>query len=350
MPGITAAIIGTAHPHSPAYQQTLAAAPEIEIVAVMGDGGNIHPDLAATPHCQSMPAMLNTVVPQAAFVLLPDDQSGAVCSLLAAKGIHIFCEKPGARTAAEMAELSAVVQKAGIHFCIGYQWRVHPLARQIREWMANGLLGDIVTVEARLLTTTVAARNHQHYLFQKARSGGGIVHWLGCHHIDLLRYLLDQEVAEVAAFTATTSPAIDVEDVAVVTLRFTTGTLGSLHQGYLLPGTPDNPFMKSRYDMYIALHGTRGWVRWDPTTPTLAVYSTDERWRGAPYRQVNAEMTELPGYGWMGQEMVQRFAASVTEGRPTVAGVSDALRVLQVIDAVYQAAATRQTINLTGIL
>ena len=143
--------------------------------------------------------------------------------------------------------------------------------------------------------------------------------------------------------TATVTPhPIDVEDVALAALRFSAGTLGSLTQGYLIPGAVSDAYMKSPYDMFLALRGEKGWVRWDPATPVIEVYSLDERWAGAPYQKVEFALSQKSGYGWGGYEMVRRFVRSVRSGEPTVAGAKDALQALAIIDAIYHSAESRK--------
>ena len=178
------AFVGTAHPHSKAYLETISQVPEVQVTALLENGGASDERFAAAARFEELDALLAHGDFEAAFVFLPNDEAAAACRALAAAGKHIFCEKPVCRSAAEMKEVAAAVQEAGVAFCTGYQWRVHPISRYVRKLVAEGYLGEVHAVEARLITTTVAARNPEHYLFNKAKSGGGIVNWLGCHHID----------------------------------------------------------------------------------------------------------------------------------------------------------------------
>ena len=59
--------------------------------------------------------------------------------------------------------------------------------------------------------------------------------WLGCHYIDLMRYMTGDEIVSVQAEIATRSvEKIDVEDVAVLSMRLKSGAVASLHVGYML--------------------------------------------------------------------------------------------------------------------
>jgi len=68
----------------------------------------------------------------------------------------------------------------------------------------------------------------------KARAGGGHLVWLGIHWLDLMMYITDSAITDVAGFTATVGEDAqgDVEDSATAALRFDNGTLGTITSGY----------------------------------------------------------------------------------------------------------------------
>ncbi|HEX6970972.1 MAG TPA: Gfo/Idh/MocA family oxidoreductase [Limnochordia bacterium] len=346
-------LIGTAHPHSGPYQATLVQVPQLELVAVVDDGGSVSERLSGLPIYPSLESLLaaQPEIPfDVAFVFLPGDRIVPVAEALIQAGKHLFCDKPVTRTAEEMAHVAHLARERGITFCAGYQWRMHPIVRWIKEVLADGCLGRLQHVEARLITTTVAARGPGHYLFDRARSGGGIVHWLGCHHIDLLRYLAGEEVISVSATTATVTDAgVDIEDLAHATLRFEGGCLAALQQGYLLPVPTDNPFTASSYDMFLGLWGTLGWLRWDLTTAEVELYSTHPRFAAAPGRRLSFSLAEREGYGGVaGYDIVRSFLTAARAGADAPVTPEDALRTLEIIEAIYASAASGRAVTLSG--
>lgn len=343
MERINVSIIGTAHPHSHAYQETLTSMKNVNVTCLLDDGGRIHERLTGAQRCQGLDELLEKGDFEVAFVFVSNDRVADVCDRLIGAAKHVFCEKPGPRTAREMRALAERVRQAGVRFCTGYQWRLHPIPRYIKGLVQSGLLGTVRSVEARMVTTDVDARNPDHYLFQRERSGGGIVHWLGCHHIDLLRFLLDDDVTELCAFVDTvTRHPIDVEDLASASLRFAQGTLATLHQGYLIPSNVGDAYMNSSYDAYLALRGPLGWIRWDQMTGVVEAYSTAPDWDGAPYRKTEFGLTKMPGYGWAGHKMAASFVAAVDGSGPIPADEDDALRTLEIIEAIYRSAASKK--------
>jgi predicted dehydrogenase len=65
--------------------------------------------------------------------------------------------------------------------------------------------------------------------------GGGRIIGEGCHFVDLLRFIVDRPITEVAATMIGPSPGVEVRhDKMSITLRFADGSIGTIH--YLANG------------------------------------------------------------------------------------------------------------------
>jgi len=183
-------------------------------------------------------------------------------------------------------------------------------------------------------------RAPDHFLFSKERSGGGILHWLGCHWIDFMRWVSSAEVAEVAAMMDTLSgTAVDVEDTASLCLRYTNGMVGSLHCSYVTDQATDQ--------LFFGLRGTMGWVHWERSGPEFVARSTHPAWMAAPSRVLRFEPEPMGGYGGgTGVVALRRFIASFREGASPAFTTDDALRVLEVLDAAHESASTGRCVAL----
>ncbi|MGI8484972.1 MAG: Gfo/Idh/MocA family protein, partial [Thermomicrobiales bacterium] len=200
----------------------------------------------------------------------------------------------------------------------------------------GGAIGRLTSVELRMVTTQVGFRNPRHWLFQREISGGGVLSWLGCHMLDLLRYVTGEEIVSVAAQLATTSQEeIDVEDTAAVSFRISGGAIGSLHAGYLLAkGAPG--YRGAGYDRAVHLRGTHGTLSF-PFDGPLLLETTAPVWRRASSRTYDFTLPSTPGYGGThGADFVRAFLLA-TPDAPSPAGAEDALRVLEILDAIYEA-------------
>jgi hypothetical protein len=184
--------------------------------------------------------------------------------------------------------------------------------------------------------------NVAEWLFRREAVGGGVLTWLGCHWLDALRFVTGQEIVRVQAELAVTSgEAIDVEDTAAVSFRTAGGAVGSMHAGYLLAvGNPG--YRAAGHDIAMILRGTQGAIyhAGGRQEAPLLLESVAPGWSGAPRRTQQFTQDPTPGYG--GRPGLDFFRAFLTArpGEATPADALDALRLLEVLDAIYAAAAS----------
>jgi myo-inositol 2-dehydrogenase/D-chiro-inositol 1-dehydrogenase len=107
---------------------------------------------------------------------------------------------------------------AGVVGMMGFNYRFSPLYREVKRQLDAGRLGALVAVRSVFST---AARGDRAWRGSRDR-GGGVLLDLASHHVDLLRFLLGQEVHEVSA--ALHSQRSE-DDTAMVQLRFADGLL-----------------------------------------------------------------------------------------------------------------------------
>ncbi|HEX8969678.1 MAG TPA: Gfo/Idh/MocA family oxidoreductase, partial [Chloroflexota bacterium] len=282
------------------------------------------------------------------LVALPNDRTPAVLLQVIEAGKSVFSEKPGARSAAEFEPVMAALQRRPVPFAVAYLNRGTAQIQQARELYRAGAIGRLMSVELRMVTTQVGMRTPSSWLFRRDVVGGGILTWLGCHWLDAFRFVTGQEIVRVQAEMATLSgEAIDVEDTAVVAFRTSEGAIGSLHAGYLLAlGNPG--YRAAGHDITLTLRGSAGLIQYTggrQETP-LVLESVAPGWRTASRRSYHFASTPSPGYGGLaGLEFFRAFLAS-RPGTPTPANAVDALRVLEVLDAIYAAAVSGRTIEV----
>src|SRR5207253_1457503 len=103
--------------------------------------------------------------------------------------------------------------------------RHHPLHREVRRLVKSGDLGQVLFAEGEWsLRSAVASAS----LWRRdpEASGGGIGTGTGVHVIDLLRFVLADEVVAVSAVTDLATSGASVETRLTATLRFAKGTVG----------------------------------------------------------------------------------------------------------------------------
>lgn len=337
--------IGVCHPHGPGYLQTLTLMPEARLVAVCDQAGAKAAGVLRAagldlPLYDDPATLLRAKRPEAVIIALPPDETPAAIIAAANAGCHVYAEKPCARTAAEFLPAKAAIEAAGVQFWTGYQRRFLPVGLAIRDTVRQGLLGDLFSAEARVITTSVASRDPAHWLFSRERSGSGVLGWLGCHWLDFLRWSTGAEVADVAAQMANRGgEPVDVEDTVALALRYTNGLLATLNCAYVTD--------RSNNDTYFALRGRLGWLSWDQSGPVLAVTSDHPAWAAAPSRTFRFDPDAAGGYGGAaGIAALRAFVAAIEGSAPPVFTPDDALRVLETIDAAQMSARTGRRVTV----
>jgi 1,5-anhydro-D-fructose reductase (1,5-anhydro-D-mannitol-forming) len=153
----------------------------------------------------------------------------------------------------------------------------------------------------------------------------------GVHCIDLLHFLLGQQVVEVAAITDGQTPEHPLERMATMCLRFNKGTIGTVCCGFKMPDAKNDATLYGSHgrivlgnSLWITLQGSLEVV--SETVQTTMAYEQDTL---ALYtRQVEA-------FNWAIQHNEE----------PTASGL-DGLRVVQVTEAIIESAARGRTVKL----
>ena len=84
-----------------------------------------------------------------AVVIATPDHTHAVITLAAMKaGKHVYCQKPLTHTVYEARRLAQAAQECGVRTQMGIQGHSSKEARQIREWIAAGVIGAVREVVA----------------------------------------------------------------------------------------------------------------------------------------------------------------------------------------------------------
>src|SRR5262249_43270197 len=167
------------------------------------------------------------------------------------------------------------------------------------------------------------------------------------HNFVLLLWMMGP-ATHVAGFTATLAhERIEVEDTAVACLRFANGALGVIQATTSVhPGLPKT----------IAVHGDHGTVvieqddilRWEMTPETAADRTIKERFAqktGASGGSSNPASLSHVGYA---RQMAEFVRAIQTNSAPLVDG-REGRKAVEVIEAIYQSAATGRTVVMQEI-
>lgn len=217
---------------SESHARAARAIPGVEIAAVYGTNHEKVARLAsehrATPYAD-FETFLNHRPMDLVIIGGPSGLHAEHGIAAARRGLHVLTEKPIDITTAHADALIAATDEANVKLGVLFQDRTKPHIRQLKNWLAQGLLGKPLFVDARVKWY----RPPEYYSNSRWRGtfaldGGGALINQGIHTVDLLLYLLG-DVAGVQARTATLLHKIEAEDTAVAILEFADGALGTLY-------------------------------------------------------------------------------------------------------------------------
>ena len=284
--------------------------------------------------------MLAEADPDAVIVAVIHDQLQPCGLAVVDAGKHLFIEKPMALSAAHGRALVERARSAGVRVMVGYTLPFLPTRVRLRQLIDRGVVGELVHVTAGQFIGPLDG-----WLAQPGHGGGPLL-YIGTHVIYQVLDLVPQRAERV--FAEVDWAGTGVDGACLFSVRFEGGLVAQIGTSQKIGG---------RYG-WLDVLGSAGRLRseWergeifvqstvvdayrDPTTilvPEEATGPAVEHGQMASptgFRYVRAWAAEFA-----------EFIAAIREDRdPAVTG-EDAVRVLQITDAVFQSGRTGQAVD-----
>ncbi|GGM85511.1 Gfo/Idh/MocA family protein [Dactylosporangium sucinum] len=259
-------------------------------------------------------------------------------------GAHLLVEKPldvALPKARAFAKVAAEAEARGLACAVVSQHRFDPALVAVRQAAEEGRLG-------RLTSAVVSMpwfREQSYYDSADWRGtwsydGGGALANQGIHLVDQMLALLGRP-AEVSAQTARVShERIEVEDLAVATIRFASGALAVLHATTSArPGLP----------VRLAVHGTQGSaVLHDDQLEYF--WSVDGADVALPAAERFGAAKEPDAFVVGHLRQYDDLVSAIETGRPPGVRVADGLLALALVRAVYVSATLGRPVDFEQVL
>jgi predicted dehydrogenase len=190
----------------------------------------------------------------------PNDAHADPTIAAAARGRHLFSEKPLARTADEAYGIWHAAERAGVKHMCAFVHRFVPALQLMRTMIAAGDIGRIRHFRSNFLIDMQHPDGSLSWRYSTKAAGGGATGDLGSHHIDQARFLVG-EVRRVAALVRSWSKdangrITDVnDDWFVAGAELDHGVTASFEASRV----PEGHSLTGR----IEVDGTRGTLRWE---------------------------------------------------------------------------------------
>ena len=209
--------------------------------------------------------------PDTVIVATPTNEH-IVPALKAAKaGYHLFIEKPVSHNTEGLAEVLSIVKEKGLITLVGCNMRFHPGLKKVKELVDKGAAGKILSADIEAGSYMPEWRpgiDYKKVYSARSERGGGVI-LDAIHEIDYARWMLGDVAALCCMADKLSSLEIDVEDVADILLRFSSGIIARLHLDYV-----QRPYARN-----CKLVGEDGVITWDFNEGQVGLFSAhDKQW------------------------------------------------------------------------
>lgn len=255
-------------------------------------------------------------------------------------GANLIIEKP---IALSLSDVDAIIERAsqkGVQVCACHQNRFNKAIQKIRGALEKGQFG-------RLLHGTAHIRwNRSEDYYKQApwrgtweQDGGALMNQC-IHNIDLLRWMMGDEVDEVMAYTdRLCHPYIEAEDLGIAVVRFKNGAYG------IVEGTTN--IYPNNLEETLYLFGETGTVKAGGKSVNLI-----EEWRFKDQDEDSEEVKRAYGdnppnvYGFGHTPLYENVIDAITNGTDVYIDAKAGRRALELVLAIYKSAHEHTPVKL----
>lgn len=313
---------------------------------------------------------------QAVHVCTPNALHCPVSMAAMEAGKAVLCEKPLALSSAEAREMVALAKAKNVANCVNHNLRYYPAVQQVRQMVAKGDLGDIISVQGTYSQDWLLYDTDYNWRIDRKDNGDlRAMGDIGSHWMDMIQHVTGMRITALCAdlqtfhktrkrpktaietFAGKTLSPEDYEEVAIDTEDY--GAV-LIHLGDRARGaftvTQMGAGRKNR--LHFEVFGTKMGVAWDQEKP-------DELWMGFRnqpnqlivkdpsllYKEA-ATFADLPGghsegYDDAHKQVYRRFYRKVADPSAPIdyPTLEDGLRGMQLLEKVLQSAQSKSWVE-----
>jgi scyllo-inositol 2-dehydrogenase (NAD+) len=281
----------------------------------------------------SLEAMLECKGLDAVVITTPDKFHAAAVKTIASAGKAMLCEKPLALTLPDAHDLLEAVSKAGVRMQVGFMRRYDPAYAAAMKRIEAGEIGVPVIFKSIGRDKDGPPLSAYH-----SNVNGMLFYTNTIHDFDLARWLMQDEVAEVHAYTtvAVRPEVAQFGDVVggVVNLKFNQGAIGNI-ESYAQAAYG--------YDVRTEIVGSKGSILVGSLHRTPAIFLTTQ---GSTQAIADHFLTTFAD-AYLAE--IQDFVDSILQDRPPRVSGEDGLKALAIAVAAenshLQAKATKVSVG-----
>jgi len=299
------------------------------------------------PIYSSMADLVAAKVCDAVLIAVPHCWHPVLTIQAARAGLHVLCEKPLAVTVGPARAMVAECERCGVALGAMFQDRTSAISATMKRMIDAGRLGEIHRISQ---VCTRWYRTQAYYDSGAWRGtwdgeGGGILINQACHALDVFQWLGGMP-SSVVASVSTRIHKIEVENTAEALLQYPGGATGHFYVS-----TAHEPGLD-----FIEVFGDKGTLvardgklSFAKLQAPLSTHIRTCRIAEADIAKIGCKWSDvkLPARpGGRHADVIAAFAAHLLRGTPMVAGGADGINELELSNAMYLSAQSRQAVDL----
>jgi predicted dehydrogenase len=212
-------------------------------------------------------------------IATPNHTHFEIAKAFAEAGFNVMCDKPLTFDLAQAEELAKIVERTGVVFAVTHNYTGYPLARQARDMVKSGELGEINAIRATYvqgwLRTRLEKDKHKQagWRTDPRRSGAaGCFGDIGTHAYNLSRFITGLLPDQISCTLKTFESGRELDDYGTAVIRYQNGALGTVTASQISHGREN--------EIWIEVDGTKAALEWHQEEPNKMLV----RQNGQPHR------------------------------------------------------------------
>lgn len=272
--------------------------------------------------------MLKYAPCDAVAIVTPDFLHADISIACAKAGKHMLIEKPLATTERDVFAMCEAIEKSGVRAMVDLHNRWNPPFNTAKQIISTGKYGKPCSAYFRLNDRRWVATD---MLSWTARSS--ILWFLGSHSMDTLRWLSNDEPAEIFAMKhegVLRDVGIDTVDCYQTAIRFRSGMIAQMENSWIVPNGNGN-INDMKFNMILE----RGKVDVDTSSHNMLEFSDDEKTIVPDVLVQNFVFGQCKGFAY---ESIRSFVDCLATGDEFHVSLKDAantsLAILKIFESV----------------
>lgn len=199
-------------------------------------------------------------------ILTPNFLHFPMAKKLLENGFNVICEKPMTTSYEEAKILKETLKKANTIFAVTYTYTGYPMVRQMRDMIANGVIGDVQKIDAQYYQGWINPIIHDKekrantWRLNPEKSGiSCCIGDIGTHAFDMIEYVSGLKVQSLLADLNYLYADNKMDIDGTVLIRCKDNVKGVIRTSQIATGEENN--------FTVQIYGKKGGLKWQQENP-----------------------------------------------------------------------------------